>query len=103
MVIEIKTVEQFEQEINSEKCVLDFNATWCGPCNMFAPIFEKVSEEFPNIKFLSIDVNVNEEIAARYNIRNIPTMIALQNKEIKNQVMGYLNDNSFRNFLEKSF
>ncbi|CAL8068177.1 unnamed protein product [Calicophoron daubneyi] len=68
--------------------VLDFFATWCGPCTEMAPIFKKLSEEHPDVVFLKIDVDKNEDLAEDYNIRTIPTFVFLRGTKQVGRLMG---------------
>jgi thioredoxin 1 len=67
--------------INTEKPVLiDFYATWCGPCKMLAPVLKQVKEELGDtIKIIKIDTDKNQDLSARYQIKGVPTMILFQN------------------------
>ncbi|MDU8885692.1 thioredoxin [Yeosuana sp. MJ-SS3] len=71
----------FNALINSETPILvDFFASWCGPCKMLAPILEQVKEELGEaIKIIKIDVDKNELLAAKYQVRGIPTMLLFKN------------------------
>ncbi len=72
---------KFETIINSEVPVLvDFFATWCGPCKALAPILESVKRELGDtIKIVKIDVDKNESIAAKYQVRGVPTLLLFRN------------------------
>lgn len=63
---------------NNEIVLLDFWASWCGPCRMFAPIFEKVAAKHPGIIFGKIDTEAEQELAAEFRIRSIPTIMAFR-------------------------
>ena len=81
--------ENFENEVqNSDKKVLiDFYADWCGPCNRLVPLVNKVAEENENIKVVRIDVDKNENLMNKYNVRSIPTLIVIENgEEVKRSV-----------------
>lgn len=82
----------FEQEVlNSEKPVLlDFFATWCGPCKMLAPTLDQIAAERPDIRVCKVDVDQEPELAARYNVMSIPTLFVVKDGEIVNQALGAL-------------
>lgn len=88
-VTEIMT-KDFEQEvINSEKTVLvDFYATWCGPCKMMSPIMENIAEENNNVKVVKVDIDKNQDLAMQYNVMSIPTMIIFKNGETTKTFVG---------------
>jgi thioredoxin 1 len=62
----------------NEMVLLDFWASWCGPCRMFAPIFEKAATKYPNVKFGKINTEEEQELAAAFQIRSIPTLMAFR-------------------------
>ena len=63
---------------NNEIVILDFWAEWCGPCRAYGPIYEKISEEFPDIIFGKIDTEAQPELGRMFNIRSIPTTMAFK-------------------------
>ena len=70
------TTENFNETVNSDKIVLvDFWATWCGPCRQFGPIFESVSEKHPDSVFGKVDTDAQQELAASAQISSIPTLM----------------------------
>lgn len=88
-VIEIKENEFDEVVLKSDKPVLvDFYATWCGPCKMMAPMLDQLSEEKQDVKFAKIDVDDAERLAVLYGISSIPCMILFKNGEEADRVVG---------------
>ena len=76
MIKEI-TAKDFDEEVNNSTggVVVDFYATWCGPCRMLRPLLEDISEEHQNVKFLSIDVDEAEELAYKFGVNSIPCVV----------------------------
>ncbi|MEN8040616.1 MAG: thioredoxin [Actinomycetota bacterium] len=73
------SLETLESTIEDNDIVLiDFWADWCGPCKMFAPTYEKVSEQYPNIVFAKVDTEAHQQLAAQFQIRSIPTLVAFK-------------------------
>ncbi len=73
------TKDTFEKTILDADIVLvDFWAEWCGPCKMFGPTFEKVSEQYPEITFAKVDTEAEQELAGYFQIRSIPTLMAFK-------------------------
>ena len=80
----------FQSEVlNSEKKVLlDFWAPWCGPCRMVVPIVEEIADERPDIKVGKVNVDEEAELASKFGIMSIPTLVVIENGKIVNQTMG---------------
>lgn len=80
----------FESEVlNADSVVLvDFWADWCGPCKMLAPILEEIAKEREDIKICKVNVDEENELAIKYNIMSIPTIIAFKNGDILKRVVG---------------
>ncbi len=76
--------------INSDKPVLiDFFATWCGPCRMVSPIVDEIAEERDDIKVGKVDVDVSGELAARFGVSSIPTLIVMEDGKVTGKIVGY--------------
>ena len=82
--------ENFEEIIkNNEKVVVDFWASWCMPCKMVAPIFEKIAEKYKNeIIFAKLNVDENPDIASEFGIMSIPTFLVFKNGEVAGKIVG---------------
>ena len=79
MALENLTKENFNDKVSSNEIViLDFWAPWCGPCRQFGPIFEKVSQENPDILFGKVNTEEERELAAHFNIQSIPTVAIMR-------------------------
>lgn len=86
----ITTKEEFEQLIkDNNNVVIDFYATWCGPCKMLAPVMENVAEEFNNIAFVKVDVDQAEELASMFGITSIPTVVYIKNQSLALRELGF--------------
>ncbi|GHJ85508.1 hypothetical protein NliqN6_1910 [Naganishia liquefaciens] len=79
--------------------LVDFYATWCNPCKMLTPILKKVAEQ-KNVDLVTVDVDENSEIAAKYQIRAMPTVIAFKDGKQVNQFMGALPEPHVKKFVE---
>lgn len=90
-VIEI-TAENFEKEvIQSDKTVLlDFWASWCGPCQMLSPLVDEVAEERTDIKVGKINTDEQQELAVKYKVMSIPMLLVMKNGEIANKSIGLI-------------
>jgi len=87
------TEENFESTINNnEIIIIDFWAPWCGPCKSFGPIFEKTSEQFPEIVFAKVNTEEQQALAGQFQIRSIPTTIILKEQIIVFSQPGVLSE-----------
>lgn len=84
------TNETFEQEVlrSDVPVIVDFWATWCGPCRMLAPILDQVASERPDVKIAKINVDEQMELASRFGIVSIPTLIVFKDGQPVNKSMG---------------
>lgn len=78
----------FEEIKAADKAVIRFTATWCPPCKALAPIFDEVAGEHPEVKTFVVDVDQNPEIADKFGIKGIPTMMRIENGSVTLQMSG---------------
>ena len=89
MIKVIHSYEEFKREVGQGKVLVDFFATWCGPCKMVAPIVDEIAAENDDVTVLSVDVDQVGEAAADFNVASIPTIIYFENgKPLRTQI-GY--------------
>lgn len=95
------TSENFENEvINSQSAVLvDFWASWCGPCRMLAPIVDEIASKHPEIKFGKVNVDEEAALAAKFNIMTIPTLIVFKNGQAIAKSIGLIDSNELEKLL----
>ena len=84
------TKDNFEQEVlSSDKPVLlDFWASWCGPCRMVSPIVDEIAEEREDIKVGKVNVDEESELAARFRVMSIPTLVVMKGGKVVNKMVG---------------
>ena len=97
------TGETFDDTLmNNELVLIDFWAEWCGPCKSFAPIYEKVSEQFPDVVFAKVDTEAEQELAAHFQIRSIPTIMVVRQKVILMSQPGALREPDLKDIITKA-
>lgn len=88
-VTEIES-SNFEASVKSAvKVVVDCYAPWCGPCRMLAPVIEELADENENVKFFKLNVDNNEEVARKFGIMSIPTILYFENGALMEQMVGF--------------
>lgn len=85
------TKDSYHNEVmETEKVVvIDFWATWCGPCKMMAPVVEEVAKDYPDVKVCKVNVDEEPELSNAFKIVSIPTIVVIKNGEINDSVVGY--------------
>lgn len=95
------SAQEFDQEINSGTVFVDFFAEWCGPCKMMGPIVEEIEQEVSNIKFIKVNVDEAEEVAARFGIMSIPTFFLFKDGQLVNKIVGGRSKQEMIDFINK--
>lgn len=89
LVVEIDQYE-FDERIKSNgKVLVDCYAEWCGPCKMLSPIIDQVAEENNSVKFFKLNVDESEQVATKYGIMSIPTLLLFENGNLKKTMVGF--------------
>ena len=91
----------FDAEIKKGSVIVDFFATWCGPCRMLGNVLEELSKEREDIKILKIDTDEFNELAMRFGVMSIPTILFYKNGEMINKNIGFCDKEKLINLLEK--
>lgn len=91
-MIKIVNNDNFIGEVkNSDKVVIvDFFATWCGPCKMLTPVLEELSNSMEDVDFVKVDIDQSLDIAREYNISSVPTMMIFKNGEVVDSILGFV-------------
>ena len=101
--LHVKT-DNFDKEVlQADKPVLvDFFATWCGPCRMVGPLVEQLSEEMSGVKFVKVNIDEEPELAARYQVESIPTFLLVKNGTVLKREIGALPKQALKQMLEEA-
>ena len=90
MITKINEQEFKTKVVNDAAAVVDFSATWCGPCRMLAPVLEEISDELAGkVNFYNVDVDDDSALAAGFGITSVPTVLLLKNGKVVDQSIGF--------------
>ncbi len=98
------TDDSFEAEVlqSDIPVIVDFWATWCGPCKMIAPVLEEIASEYGDkLKVTKLDVDSNNQTAGKYNIMSIPSLLVFRNGEVVDQIVGAVPKGQLTDRLQK--
>lgn len=95
------TNNDMQEALEAKVALVDFSATWCGPCQMLAPVLDELSEEMGEVSFFNVDVDENEELAGKYNIMNIPALVVLKQGETAAQTVGFQPKENLKQLIEE--
>lgn len=99
----IKNIAEYDELLkNNTSVFVDFYAEWCGPCKMVAPLVEEISNEETSVKFVKVNVDDNPDIAQRYGIMSIPTLIVFKNGEIAGSALGFQPKEALQELVNKA-
>jgi thioredoxin 1 len=101
MATQALTAENFDGVASEGIVLVDFWADWCGPCKRFAPIYESASEKHPDIVFGKVDTEAEQALAAQFEIRSIPTIMAIRDGVIVFAQPGLLPESSLESLIEQ--
>ena len=103
MSVQELTTDNFESAVSSDKATLvDFFAEWCGPCKMQTPVLHKVAEEYSDkMNFGAVNVDDAEDIAAKYGVQSIPTLIVFKKGELIKRAEGMKNESQLKDWLKE--
>jgi thioredoxin len=96
---------EFDTEVlkSNVPVLVDFYADWCGPCHAIAPTIEALSNEFEGrIKFVKVDVDANQEVATRYEIMSIPTIMLFESGKVEDSIVGAYPANVYKQHIERA-
>lgn len=96
------TAATFEEEVlkSNQVVLVDFWASWCGPCNMLSPLVEQVSEEHEEIKVCKINVDEEPDLAEQYKVMSIPMLLVFKNGEIARKSVGVISKTEIENLIQ---
>jgi len=96
------TNESFETEVikSSQLVVTDFWANWCGPCKALAPILQELADDNPDVKVVKVDIDTNQELAGKYNVASIPTIIVFKDGNPVSTTVGMKNKEALQKTID---
>lgn len=94
------TNEDFVEEVRDDLVLVDFYATWCGPCKMMHPVLEELIKENNNVKIIKINVDNHDELARQYGVMSIPTLVLFKNGNIVEKNIGFTPKDVLKEWLD---
>ena len=91
-----------EVEKSDKKVLIDFWADWCGPCRMMSPVVDEIAEEMPDIKVCKVNVDEEPELARKFNIMSIPTLVVIKGGNIADTSMGLIDKSELMQMIKNA-
>ena len=102
MSLIVNDVNEFNALLETNALVVaDFFATWCYPCKMLAPVLEKAEKDYPNVRFVKIDVDKAQELAIQYKIQYMPSLVFIKNGAVASMEIGAKDEAELKSILDK--
>lgn len=92
-------VENFDNLISNDVVLVDFFATWCGPCKMLSPILEEMANERSSVKIVKVDIDESMDLARRYGIMSVPTLLLFKDGKLISQTTGFMPKTDLENWI----
>ena len=102
MLVHVESANQFNELVKKGIVLVDFFATWCGPCRMLGPELEKLAAAEPEITILKVDCDELGEIAAHYSVSSIPAMFLIKDGKVVGTQVGFLNLKGLQQFVAQA-
>lgn len=102
MSVKVINSAEFQSSIEKGVSVVDFNATWCGPCKMLGPVLEDLSGEMTDVSFYAIDVDQNPDVAEQFHVMSIPYVGVFRDGKLVDQNVGFIPKPAMKSFIEKN-
>lgn len=102
MALSHLTTDNFDKALSAVSgiAVVDFFATWCGPCKMLAPVIEEAATELPDVSFFKVDIDEEPDLTSRYRIMSVPTLVFFKNGEVAKKIVGAISFEELEDILE---
>lgn len=101
MSLNILSESNFDSLVGTKPAMIDFSATWCGPCQKVAPIIEAIANENPDFLVGTVDVDMQPGLAARFQVRSIPTVILLKDGQVVKQFVGAQSKETYQKAIDE--